>query len=476
MDNLNSKGGNINNQPEPVNTIPIKIPKNVRQVGSMGSRNKVIYVEDYVMTYIKQLSDKEHSGCRIAVLLGYYIRTEESKNIFIKGAIEMMNTDFGNGIAFSDEGWTSIYENIKRYFSDVEIVGWSLIGPEFFIESEEKIRKIHMENFSGSDKVFLKMDSMEKEEAFYINENNQLVKLNGYYIYYEKNEEMQNYMVENKEAVSEEKNYTDHTTRKIRNVIQEKKEIKDDRSIIRLLYAASTLLAIIVLVIAATMLDNYDKMKSMETALNTISKSLNIAQNDGDTLEEAVNKETGEQTGDNTQVTDGNKENSQVADADSQTGDNDKNIVDNQPGKGSDAEEEQGSDNGQETTVETIEGNVNTIEEDDNKPADDADGDNIPNGNNSESDNTGNKKDTAKADDQNDNSASAADNSNSNKDDNETVQTSAPVKYYIVHAGDTLASISHQLYNTFSYMDEIKKLNGIEDENKIYEGQKLIVP
>ena len=467
MDNLNNKGGNTNNQPEPVNTVPIKIPKNIRQVGNMGSRNRVVYVEDYVMTYIKQLSDKEHSGCRIAVLLGYYVRTEEGKNIFIKGAVEMMNSDFGSGITFSDEGWTSIYENIKRYFSDVEIVGWSLIGPEFFIESGEKIRKIHIENFSGPDKVFLKMDSMEKEEAFYINENNQLVKLNGYYIYYEKNEEMQNYMVENKEVVSEEKNYTDHTTKKIRNVIQEKKEIKDDRSIIRLLYAASTLLAIIVLVIAATMLDNYDKMKSMETALTTISKSLNLAQNDGDTLDEKTATGEEDKQGDKIQAADGNKENqTQVANAESQTGNGNKDIKDDTAGKESDTEDIMDLGNGQETTVETIEGNVNSVEETDNKPADDG---------NTESDKTDKNVDTAKTDDTKTTHTAKTEN-NSDKGDKESVQASAPVKYYIVHAGDTLASISHQLYNTFSYIDEIKKLNKIEDENKIFEGQKLIVP
>ena len=168
MDNSYSKGGDANKQQESVKSVPVKMPKNLRQVGSAGSRNKAIYVEDYVMTYIKQLADKEHTGCKVAILMGYYVKTEEGKNIFVKGAVEMTDTDFTNGIVLSAEGWTSMYENIKKYFSDVEIVGWSLTGPGFFIESEDKIRKVHMENFRGPDKILLKLDSMEKEESFYI--------------------------------------------------------------------------------------------------------------------------------------------------------------------------------------------------------------------------------------------------------------------------------------------------------------------
>lgn len=463
MDNSYSKDGNINSQPEPVKSVPAKMPKNLRQVGSIGSRNKVIYVEDYVMTYIKQLSDKEHSGCKVAVLMGYYVRTEDGKNIFIKGALEMEDTDFSNGITLSDEGWTSIYENIKKYFSDVEIVGWSVIGPGFFIESEEKIRKVHMNNFQGHDKVLLKIDSLEKEEAFYINENNQLVRQTGYYIYYEKNEEMQNYMVDNKETPGEEKNYTDHTTRKIRNVIQEKKEVKDDRSVIRLLYAASTLLAIIVLVIAATMLDNYDKMRNMETALNTISQSLQLTADGTNTETDGRVKENQ----DNTQVLDNDIKDAEQSVNEDSSGDTKTSgdLADQDNGKDSQTPE----DDQEAINVETVKGNIEPSDET-KVSADDKGGDSKAD-NDSDS-NTG-KTDTVKTDEPKTDSLSEEDPEKTKKD---ATPASAPVKYYIVRAGDSLAAISFELYHTFSYMDEIKELNEIEDENKIYEGQKLIVP
>ncbi|MFU0827694.1 MAG: LysM domain-containing protein [Lachnoclostridium sp.] len=463
MDNSYSKGEMTNNQLKAEKSVPVKMPKNLRQVGSVGSRSKVIYIEDYVMTYIRQLSDKEYSGCRVAVLLGYYVKTENSKNIFVKGAVEMTNTDFSNGIVLSDEGWTSVFENIKKYFGDTEIVGWSLIGPGFFIESDEKIRKVHMENFQGKDKILLKLDSIEKEESFYICENNHLVQQTGYYIYYDKNEEMQSYMVDTKEGVSEESGYSDHTTQKIRHVIQEKKDRKDDRSVIRLLYAASTLLAIIVLVIAATILDNYDKMRSMETALNNISQSLKLNQQNTD--ETDTGKPDISQQEDNTK-----EDNTDTGGASDSEADVD---ADN---KASDMESNNG--NADKVEIETVKGDVTASPENNAAPEESEDMEKSNEENSkSSSESGGNRNNNETAPEVNKDNNSADDsNDKAEKANDMAVETSNSVKYYIVQPGDSLAAISFQLYHTFSYMDEIKELNGIEDEDKIYVGQKLIVP
>ncbi len=58
----------------------------------------------------------------------------------------------------------------------------------------------------------------------------------------------------------------------------------------------------------------------------------------------------------------------------------------------------------------------------------------------------------------------------------QATKTETPTRYYTVEAGDSLAGISYKLYETYAHMDKIKELNGIEDENMIYAGQKLIVP
>lgn len=427
MENTHQKG-----QPNG-SAVTIKMPKNIRQVGSVLYHGRVIYVEDYVMTFIKQLADIDPGELRVAVFLGYSVKTEGAKTLFIKGAVEMRSVDFGTSMTLTDEGWTSVYENIKKYFTDVEIVGWALIGPGFYLESNDKIKKIHSDNFSGSDKILLKMDSMEREEAFYFCENSQLVKQPGYYLYYEKNEEMQNYMVEYKEEkiIREEAVYNDQTTKRIRSVIQDKKEVKDDRSVVRLLYAASSLLAIIVLVIAATMLDSYDKMKKMESALSTISQNLNVA---GDNKGQDV-------VSDNTTDKSGKDPNGEAA-ADKTDG-------------VKKAEGETGGDS-QAVPVDKVDGNV-TPEPQTTKQAEVS-------------------EEPTKAAESTPEPTKAAEVPKNKKDTTDTKPASAAVKYYTVKAGDSLASISYNLYKTYTYMDEIKKLNSIEDENKILVGQKLRVP
>ena len=66
-------------------------------------------------------------------------------------------------------------------------------------------KKVHIDNFAGQDKTLLTFDNVEKEEVFHFYENGSLCPHEGYYIYYEKNEEMQNYMIEHKERPCIEK-------------------------------------------------------------------------------------------------------------------------------------------------------------------------------------------------------------------------------------------------------------------------------
>ena len=68
------------------------------------------------------------------------------------------------------------------------------------------------------------MDPAEREEAFFRYENNFLVKQSGYYIYYEKNPQMQAYMLEKnagKEQRQEE--VPDEAVKAFRKIIQKKK-------------------------------------------------------------------------------------------------------------------------------------------------------------------------------------------------------------------------------------------------------------
>ena len=48
--------------------------------------------------------------------------------------------------------------------------------------------------------------------------------------------------------------------------------------------------------------------------------------------------------------------------------------------------------------------------------------------------------------------------------------------FYTVKKGDALVDISRKMYGTIKKVDLIKRANGIVDENKIYIGQKILIP
>ena len=62
----------------------------------------------------------------------------------------------------------------------------------------------------------------------------------------------------------------------------------------------------------------------------------------------------------------------------------------------------------------------------------------------------------------------------------ESTETSAmdpsKLRKYTVKSGDTIAGICMKLYGDYGNMKTIKELNQLVDENKIFEGQVLLIP
>lgn len=254
----------------------IRLPRNVRQIGS-GEDKKKIYVEDYVMTYVGKMWENPELENTAGVLLGTVKYSEGVTYIFVSGAMVAEHVVFsGSGIIFSDDTWTGLYENMKEYFNDLEIVGWFLMRNDSAMEIDEGLYRAHVDNFAGVDKVLLLADAKEKEEEFYLYHNNSLERQKGYYIYYEKNESMQAYMVEKKQGKSIEEEAEDRVIGNYRAIVQEKRELgtRSQQRVIGALYSACTFLAVVVLAIGVTMMNNYDKMKNMEAALNSLSQNI----------------------------------------------------------------------------------------------------------------------------------------------------------------------------------------------------------
>lgn len=447
--------------------MQFKMPKNIRQVGQVSTTKK-IYAEDYVMTYMKQLAEKMVQDERKAILLGRYIRVDGTINVFINGAVEIVSEEGSRDGRISSEAWTEITNCINKYYTDVEIVGWYITKKESPIEVNESITRMHLDNFAGYDKTLLVYDAIEKEEGFYFYEQGELKRQPGYYIYYDRNEQMQNYMIETKKPESTDAGYTDTTTQKIRTIIEAKNEEKHLSGLAPFAYTAGSLIAVVFLVIGATMVNNDGNSGNVVNVMTNNAVSSVETEKEEKTDEKNANEELVTQVdsvksnlgkdnsiGFNTSVLIDDskinekdvegmlKENEAISVSADGKGQNEEKAKINEAGQGAESESK---NQGKSTDKQVGDKNHNQEEKKEqtaiHKPT------SIE----------GKKEQTP---------------SESSKKD---VQKELSVKKYVVKKGDTLVDISYQIYGTILYVEKLKEQNHIANENLIYEGQVLVLP
>ena len=400
----------------------IELPKNVRQMGDPEDKRK-IYIEDYVITYLRRLAGEEVLNSRVAILLGHSERMDGLPYLFIRGAVGLKNLSYTeNGIPFTDETWAEVYGAMKEYFADLDILGWYLSLPGYPMELGPELLKIHVNYFGGVDKVLLVSDSSDEAADFFAYENGRLTRQRGYAIFYERNEAMQRYLIEtgDGESIDEKEHYEDRAIKSFRTIVQEKKEQSGQKRVMTFLYMASTFLVMVVLVIGITLINNYEKMEGLETALRELTNSMEQQ----DTELKAAYADLG-------QAEDAAK--SGTADAEKET---EAAVTD-----GAGAEEE--------TTASERAESKESAEQPDNA----ADSE---------------EQDSAQADTAAAPAASEGVTSIS--------ESSEGPESYIVRKGDTLLKISRRIYGRDDEIDAICSLNGIEDSDRILEGQKLLLP
>lgn len=438
-----------------------KYPKNVRQIGKIGDSFK-IYVEDYVNTYTKQIAERDPSERCAAVLIGEYRSLEGERDVFIYGAIELRNACADGRVCFTEEVWTNVYEVIKQYFPEGEIVGWYFGGTGFGSEESSMLKQVHIDNFAGRDKVLLTYDFLEREENFYLYESGVMLLQPGYYIYYEKNTEMQNYMVDHKHTKSEELMVDNHTVNQIRAKLEEKKKPemseKEQRSVLRLAYTAGTLMILVALVVGITVMNNNEKMKDLEQALNTITNSLSAEkETENKNAENAEDTESGNifELGDDEAAVavSNNQKNPLTITPSAETGED---LM-------AETEDNGEKENSSETSSNEAEPSpVVTPVADGNEDEKKGTEGQTEEENQEQTENTESKEETELT------------------GDNESTETTAvdpsKLRIYIVKEGDTIAGICRTLYGNYDNVQLITELNQLVDENKIMIGQELLVP
>lgn len=406
-----------------------ELPKNVRQIGEIAGKQR-IYVEDYVVTYLNQLAHPTNTVARGAILLGEWIHYDKEDVLFISGAIEADHLSFDmREVSFSDETWTQLYEKINQYFEEINVVGWFLSRLGYSIKLTDSMRKLHSQYFKGQGSVLYLMDALEQEDAFFLNKEGKLQQQSGYYIYYERNTPMQNYLIENQameRTVGQDKriDYKDgQLLHSYHEIMASRQGRKDERRVTSLLYVTSAMLVIVFLALSISIFNNYDKLKSVQESLNVIMGGDQFAKTDKNSEEIG----SGEQS-DNL--------NFQDASTDAATSTSQDTI---------DLESTQG-----ETAADTSQAAINE-------------------------EGTADIVSTTETPSQSE-SVPVQDESGVNNTDTVEASGTTVNSYYTVQAGDTLLSISQKIYHSDAYVDSLRLANEIGENDFIYPGQQIILP
>lgn len=399
-----------------------QLPKNVRQIGNVCDEPK-IYVEDYVDTYLSQIRMKAIDSPQAAALVGDITEKDGQAVVYISGAIQMKEIEIkGTDIVINEDTKKELEEKQKEYFPSQDIVGWCLVENGHPMSLNRGVNKIHGKMYAKENTVFIWKDSLESDEMFFAYKYGELMQMGGHYIYYEKNPDMQNYMINTRRqnGVTPSEVVEDRAAKDFRSTIREKNAYREQRQSSRLLYVTSILLVIVVLAIGVSTMNNYDKMESVQNTLEILSQSVNRPGGGGGAADDAVEEaepepqpqqEDGEATGEEAQASEAQISEAQASEAEVQEAHAQESMSD-APASGK----------VQESKEEAAEAMAN-----------------MPN---------------------------AAD----------TMGQLSENDFYVVKKGDTLDSISIKVYGDRGEVEAICKMNGLSDGNLIFIGQKLLLP
>ena len=307
-----------------------KFPKNVRQVGNVSDIPK-IYLEDYVDTYLDQLRSRAKEEPTGALLLGENAVVEGLECVYITGAVRIEEVSEENGeICISDPAREAVLRECTEYFPGRDVVGWALAAPGRPLVLSGSMAQIHEQLGLKKNSIFIMKHPEEDEEIYFAYKFHELMQMGGYYIFYEKNPDMQNYMINTRKqiGVTPSEVVEDRAAKNFRSAVKEKLEAQEQRSNSHLVYLTSVLLVVVVLAIGISAMNNYDKMNSVQSSIETLSKSVQGSSENTVTAEEDVTTDQQEEQPDDADASDAAADTGDV-----QTGDTGVSIQEGESGE-----------------------------------------------------------------------------------------------------------------------------------------------
>ena len=149
----------------------MELPKHTTQVGTIAA-NKKLYLEDYCISYMKQLTEEFPEDRKQIALYGTVEKEKSVEYSFVYGAALL-----GKGRGRTDSLTNTQKEEAEgiraEYFSDYQLVG-----------------------------IVISTDAVN-ENVFWLGYGNKSIPMDGYYIFYDTNEAMLNFMMNNQKEERE---------------------------------------------------------------------------------------------------------------------------------------------------------------------------------------------------------------------------------------------------------------------------------
>lgn len=273
-----------------------QFPKNVKQIGNVSDSPR-IYVEDYVETFLNQLEEQGREVTITAFLLGEKVQIEGEECIFVTGALQVKDSisEEINPVITKEELETAKVES-REYFHEMDIIGWFQTVPNRPLALSREMAKAHEKLLPEKNSLLILKG--QEEELYFAYKFKELMEIGGHYIFYEKNPDMQSYMIRERRqiGVTPSEVVEDRAAKDFRSTIKGRMEVREQRRESRYVYLTSVLLVVIVLAIGISTMNNYDKMNSVQNSIETLSSNMGAngssgkntqqdAQNDRDTQE-----------------------------------------------------------------------------------------------------------------------------------------------------------------------------------------------
>lgn len=478
------------------------VPKNIRQIGE--SHNHIsIFIEDYAATFISQFARNMGEEIRQALCLGRIYEETERTSLIIEGIVMDERTYRTSDRFFAPEDVEKLRQECDVFFPQKKVIGRLIMDTDSRRLPESTMWTLLTERNGFAIPGTCLLMQVGREEGihtFYVASHGARERLENYYIYYDKNEEMQNYLItwhEKLRAAGQEETSEAEKGRRIKmqqgsmgevseriqqywagGRAEQKSQTESSQGIgsdinvefgrsgrnelrpvnkrqgqrFPLAECAACLILIAACVIGIVNLNNYHKMQGLEETLNQLSID----------FYGGSSYTAGEETNDGYAD---NRINGGTVDEDSYV-DLGANLPIYQSGE--DALEDPAGlldDTAENDAVENSgqQGGIENDEESDNLSGTES---------NEEPDgftDTENEPET--------NSDNVSDESTQSDSGEAAAQTQTDgYREYIVEQGDTLSGICYTFYQDASRISEICSINGIADPDRLMIGQKILLP